>query len=73
MQNWTVSESDLAYERSHQKGVTFQWKPISFSLFWVFFSIYSAHSVLFLSVPFASSVALGNSPTTFGSCTRSLV
>lgn len=37
MQNWTVSESELAYERSHQKGVTFQRKPISFSLFWGFF------------------------------------
>lgn len=72
MQNWTVSASGLAYERSIQKGVTFQWKSISFSLFWVFFSIYSAHCILFLSVPFISSVALGNSPTTFGSCTRYL-
>lgn len=75
MQNWTISESDLAFGRSIQKRVTFEWKLNSFSLLWLFLYINLFCTLCSFSVcalHFFRGFGWGTDPTTFGSWTRSL-
>lgn len=67
---------NLAFGRSIQKHVTFEWKLISFSLLWLFLYISLLCTLCTFSVcalHFFCGFKWGTDPTTFGSCTCSLL